>query len=144
MISGHEPYAKSIPRIDDEHADSHTQGTSLPETHVTSQSTSPVSSDHDQEPELNLGDDLVEGEQAIPSVDEELYPHAPEPQSSTKWTKDYPHHQIIGDPTSGVKMRSAAANECLFANFLSMIEPRKISKALQDPNWIDAMQEQLF
>ncbi|GJQ96142.1 retrovirus-related pol polyprotein from transposon TNT 1-94 [Tanacetum coccineum] len=41
------------------------------------------------------------------------------------------------------KLTSALVNECLFANFLSEIEPKKVSEALKHPGWIDAMQEEL-
>ncbi|GJR27158.1 retrovirus-related pol polyprotein from transposon TNT 1-94 [Tanacetum coccineum] len=57
---------------------------------------------------------------------------------------------IIGDPGEGILTRSMAvkltatsASECLFANFLSEIEPKKVSEALKHPGWIDAMQEEL-
>ncbi|GJS83985.1 putative ribonuclease H-like domain-containing protein [Tanacetum coccineum] len=33
---------------------------------------------------------------------------------------------------------------CLFACFISQIEPKKISKALEDESWVDAMQEELL
>ncbi|GJU55539.1 putative ribonuclease H-like domain-containing protein [Tanacetum coccineum] len=33
---------------------------------------------------------------------------------------------------------------CLFACFLSQIEPKKISQALEDESWVDAMQEELL
>ncbi|GJX72103.1 retrovirus-related pol polyprotein from transposon TNT 1-94 [Tanacetum coccineum] len=41
------------------------------------------------------------------------------------------------------KITTASASECLFANFLSKIEPKKVSEALKHPGWIDAMQEAL-
>ncbi|GJX28201.1 retrovirus-related pol polyprotein from transposon TNT 1-94 [Tanacetum coccineum] len=57
---------------------------------------------------------------------------------------------IIGDPGEGMLTRSmaakliaASASECLFADFLSEIEPKKVSEALKHPGWIDAMQEEL-
>ncbi|GJZ18086.1 retrovirus-related pol polyprotein from transposon TNT 1-94 [Tanacetum coccineum] len=57
---------------------------------------------------------------------------------------------IIGDPNEGMLTRSMAANliaasasECLFADFLSEIEPIKVYEALKHPGWIDAMQEEL-
>ncbi|KAL8105134.1 hypothetical protein AgCh_029065 [Apium graveolens] len=50
---------------------------------------------------------------------------------------------IIGDPTDGVRTRSATANECLHAYFLSQIEPKKTEEALLDPDWISSMQEEL-
>nr|GEV92252.1 putative ribonuclease H-like domain-containing protein [Tanacetum cinerariifolium] len=33
---------------------------------------------------------------------------------------------------------------CLFSCFLSQVEPKKISHALQDPSWVEAMQEELL
>nr|GEY33388.1 putative ribonuclease H-like domain-containing protein [Tanacetum cinerariifolium] len=35
-------------------------------------------------------------------------------------------------------------NHCLFASFLSQIEPKKISQDLEDESWVDAMQEELL
>ncbi|GKE33981.1 retrovirus-related pol polyprotein from transposon TNT 1-94, partial [Tanacetum coccineum] len=74
--------------------------------------------------------------------------------------------QILGDPKSAVQTRSKVHKSsgahafvsyiqkqrrnnhkdfqhCLFACFLSQIEPKKVSKALEDESWIDAMQEEL-
>ncbi|KAI3769956.1 hypothetical protein L6452_01072 [Arctium lappa] len=64
--------------------------------------------------------------------------------STTKWTKDYSHHNIIGDVNSGVKTRATSANFCLFYSLLSSLEPKKVSEALQDPDWILAMQDELL
>ncbi|GKF19365.1 hypothetical protein Tco_0068003, partial [Tanacetum coccineum] len=65
-----------------------------------------------------------------------------------RWLKDQ-HIElvnIIGDPGEGMltrsmaaKLTAASANECLFADFLSEIEPKKVSEALKHPRWIDAM-----
>nr|GEZ28929.1 retrovirus-related Pol polyprotein from transposon TNT 1-94 [Tanacetum cinerariifolium] len=41
------------------------------------------------------------------------------------------------------KLTAASASECLFANFLSQIEPKKVSEALKHPGWVDSMQEEL-
>ncbi|GKF36198.1 uncharacterized mitochondrial protein-like protein [Tanacetum coccineum] len=35
-------------------------------------------------------------------------------------------------------------NTCLFACFLSQIEPNRVTKALSDPAWVEAMQEELL
>ncbi|GKC17386.1 hypothetical protein Tco_1014168 [Tanacetum coccineum] len=47
---------------------------------------------------------------------------------------------IIGDPSKGMltrsmaaKLTSASANECLFADFLFEIEPKKVCEALKHP-----------
>ncbi|KAJ9564484.1 hypothetical protein OSB04_000450 [Centaurea solstitialis] len=62
---------------------------------------------------------------------------------TTKWTRDHPLHQIIGDPNAPVQTRSATANECLFAAFLSNVEPLKVVDTLADPDWFIAMQEEI-
>ncbi|KAI3685467.1 hypothetical protein L6452_34711 [Arctium lappa] len=60
-----------------------------------------------------------------------------------KWTKDHPIDQIIGDQQAGVQTRRGAGNICLYVNFLSLFEPKKVDEALADPCWITAMQEEL-
>ena len=50
---------------------------------------------------------------------------------------------IIGDHDAGVKTRSATHNECLYHNFLSKEEPKKVEDALKDADWVTAMQEEL-
>ncbi|CAH9083075.1 unnamed protein product [Cuscuta europaea] len=60
-----------------------------------------------------------------------------------KWTRAHPVEQIIGDPSQGVRTRSATTNECHYACFLSKNEPSKVSEALADPDWVIAMQDEL-
>ncbi|GJZ51945.1 putative ribonuclease H-like domain-containing protein, partial [Tanacetum coccineum] len=78
----------------------------------------------------------------------------------------HPKSQILGDPKSVVQTRSKVQQKsgaralfsyiqkqqrnnhkdqqhCLFACFLSQEEPKKISEALQDDSWVQAMQEEL-
>ncbi|KAJ9535928.1 hypothetical protein OSB04_un000908 [Centaurea solstitialis] len=55
----------------------------------------------------------------------------------------HPIELIIGDPTSTVKTRAASANECNFSVFLTDTEPTRVSDALQDSDWVTAMQEEL-
>ncbi|GJX90387.1 hypothetical protein Tco_0343713 [Tanacetum coccineum] len=74
------------------------------------------------------------------------------PVAQNRWSRDQ-HIElvnIIGDPGEGMltrsmaaKLTAASASECLFANFLSEIEPKKVSEALKHPGWVDAMQEEL-
>ncbi|GJZ99860.1 hypothetical protein Tco_0672411 [Tanacetum coccineum] len=69
------------------------------------------------------------------STSSHLVPH-------DRWSKDQ-HIElvnIIGDPCEGLLTRSMAAkliaastSECLFADFLSKIEPKKVSEALKHP-----------
>ncbi|GJY18543.1 putative ribonuclease H-like domain-containing protein [Tanacetum coccineum] len=79
----------------------------------------------------------------------------------------HPKALILGDPNSAVQTRSKVNtssgahafvsyvqkqkrtnhkdfHHCLFACFLSQHEPKKISKALEDESWVDAMQEELL
>ncbi|GJZ15448.1 putative ribonuclease H-like domain-containing protein [Tanacetum coccineum] len=79
----------------------------------------------------------------------------------------YPKAQIIGDPKSAVQTRGKTKKNsgehamisyiqkqrrtnhkdfqnCLFACFLSQHEPTKISQALDNESWVEAMQEELL
>ncbi|GJT33912.1 putative ribonuclease H-like domain-containing protein [Tanacetum coccineum] len=79
----------------------------------------------------------------------------------------HPTTQIFVDPKSAVQARSKVNKSsgahaflsyiqkkrrnnhkdfqhCLFACFLSQIKPKKISKALEDESWVDAMHEELL
>ncbi|GJT01316.1 putative ribonuclease H-like domain-containing protein [Tanacetum coccineum] len=79
----------------------------------------------------------------------------------------HPQSLIIGDHTSAVQTRSKVNKtptgesafisyihdqqrnnhtdfqHCLFACFLSQVEPRTVAQALEDPSWVDAMQEEM-
>ncbi|GJR07973.1 retrovirus-related pol polyprotein from transposon TNT 1-94 [Tanacetum coccineum] len=69
-----------------------------------------------------------------------------------RWSKDK-HIElvnIIGNPGAGMLIRAIAkqlsaalAHECLFVDFLSEEEPKKVFEALQHPGWVDAMQDEL-
>ncbi|KAJ9561171.1 hypothetical protein OSB04_006331 [Centaurea solstitialis] len=61
-----------------------------------------------------------------------------------KWTRAHPLYNVIGDVNDGVKTRSASANYCLYKSFLSRIEPKNVSQALDDSDWLLAMQEELL
>ncbi|GJY24353.1 retrovirus-related pol polyprotein from transposon TNT 1-94 [Tanacetum coccineum] len=57
---------------------------------------------------------------------------------------------LKGNPGAGMLTKSmakelsvASAHECLFVDFLSEEEPKKVSKALKHPGWVDAMQKEL-
>ncbi|GJU09225.1 putative ribonuclease H-like domain-containing protein [Tanacetum coccineum] len=79
----------------------------------------------------------------------------------------HPQSIIIGEPNSSVQTRSQVHTKstgetaflsyiqdqqrnnhtdfqhCLFACFLSQVEPRSVAQALEDPSWVDAMQEEM-
>ena len=57
---------------------------------------------------------------------------------------------IIGEPTEGMltrsmaaKLTAASANECLFVDFISEIEPKNVKEALTHPSWVQAMHDEL-
>ena len=50
---------------------------------------------------------------------------------------------ILGDIQKGVTTRSRIANFCEFYSFVSSLEPLKVEEALDDPDWVMAMQEEL-
>ncbi|GJT96501.1 putative ribonuclease H-like domain-containing protein [Tanacetum coccineum] len=89
------------------------------------------------------------------------------PIPTSRIHSSHPTTLILGDPTSAVQTRSKLNNSsgahafvsyvqkqrrnnhkdfqhCLFACFLSQNEPKKISEALEDESWVDAMQEELL
>ncbi|GJX33709.1 putative ribonuclease H-like domain-containing protein [Tanacetum coccineum] len=83
---------------------------------------------------------------------------------NTRIHKDHSLDHVIGDIQSGVLTRrmTKTSNEqgfisavykgkthedlhtCLFACFLSQVEPKKVIQALTDPSWIEAMQDELL
>ncbi|GKC51688.1 hypothetical protein Tco_1074433 [Tanacetum coccineum] len=86
------------------------------------------------------------------------------PIPTTRIHKDHPVEQIIRDLNSAPQTRRMTNNleehglfssvqqrtnhkvlqNCLFACFLSQVEPKKVIQALQDPSWIEAMQDELL
>ncbi|GJS95544.1 putative ribonuclease H-like domain-containing protein [Tanacetum coccineum] len=88
------------------------------------------------------------------------------PIPTTRIHKDYPKDQIIGDinPATQTRRMTKISEEhdmvnyvnkqrrtnhkddqnCLFAYFLSQMEPKKVTQALTDPSWIEAMQDELL
>ncbi|GJV44694.1 putative ribonuclease H-like domain-containing protein [Tanacetum coccineum] len=82
----------------------------------------------------------------------------------TRIHKDHPIDHVIGDVQSSVQTRRMTSSyselgflsaiyegkthkdlhTCLFACFLSQEEPKRVSKALSDPAWVEAMQEELL
>ncbi|GKB66869.1 putative ribonuclease H-like domain-containing protein, partial [Tanacetum coccineum] len=55
--------------------------------------------------------------------------------------------EIYANPTDGIFTNSSYDDEGAMANFISLepvVNPKKISKALEDESWVDAMQEELL
>ncbi|GJT74728.1 putative ribonuclease H-like domain-containing protein [Tanacetum coccineum] len=82
----------------------------------------------------------------------------------TRVHKDHPIDHVIGDVQSSVQTRRMTTSyselgflsaiykgkthqdlhTCLFTCFLSQEEPKRVSQALSDPAWVEAMQEELL
>ncbi|GKA90234.1 putative ribonuclease H-like domain-containing protein, partial [Tanacetum coccineum] len=68
------------------------------------------------------------------------------PEHISKWTKDHPIDNVIGDPSRPVSTRHQLQTEalfCYFDAFLSSVEPKSYKEALTESCWIEAMQEEL-
>lgn len=59
-------------------------------------------------------------------------------------TPGHPIDQIIRNISNGIHTRRQVTNNfCLFLNFVSLIDPKKISEDLKDAYWIKVMQYDL-
>jgi hypothetical protein len=74
---------------------------------------------------------------------EEEAPRAPPTQVQATIQRYHPVDQILGDINKGVTTRSRLANFCEHYSFVSSIETFRVEEALQDPDWMLAMQEEL-
>jgi hypothetical protein len=55
-----------------------------------------------------------------------------------------PQDLIIGSPTKGVMTRSQKLTSFIeYHSFISCLEPKNVDEALQDPDWVNAMHEEL-
>ena len=57
--------------------------------------------------------------------------------------KDHPVDNIFGSITKEVTTRSRLATFCEHYSFVSFLKPLKVDEALDDPEWVMAMQEEL-
>ena len=65
-------------------------------------------------------------------------------QRRSQLTSGHPKELIIGSPTRGVTTRSRNIGAfCQAYSFVSSIEPTTIDQALSDPDWVNAMHEEL-
>ncbi|GJZ11155.1 retrovirus-related pol polyprotein from transposon TNT 1-94 [Tanacetum coccineum] len=67
-------------------------------------------------------------------------------EHNSKWTKDHPLENIIGELAKPVSIRLQLHEQALFCNydaFLIVVEPKTYKDALTQSCWIEAMQEEL-
>nr|GEZ71101.1 hypothetical protein [Tanacetum cinerariifolium] len=70
----------------------------------------------------------------------------PLPHTNSKWTKDHPLNNIIGQLDRPVSTRLQLHEQALFCYydaFLTSVEPKTYKEALAQSCWIEAMQEEL-
>ncbi|GJX72972.1 retrovirus-related pol polyprotein from transposon TNT 1-94 [Tanacetum coccineum] len=75
-----------------------------------------------------------------------VHSDAPISEHLSKWTKDHPLQNIIGDPSRPVSTRLQLHEQALFCYydaFLTSVEPNTYKDALTQSCWIKAMQEEL-
>jgi hypothetical protein len=88
-------------------------------------------------------DECDQGGAQEEQVMEEEAPRVPPTQDRATIQRNHPVDQILGDISKGVTTRSGLANFCEHYSFVSSIEPFRVEEALQDPDWVLAMQEEL-
>jgi hypothetical protein len=75
--------------------------------------------------------------------EDEQVPRPPHPRVHQAIQRDHPVNTILGDIQKGVTTRSRVAYFCEHYSLVSSIEPHRIEEALQDSDWVVAMQEEL-
>ncbi|GJZ50286.1 putative ribonuclease H-like domain-containing protein [Tanacetum coccineum] len=79
----------------------------------------------------------------IPTI---VYPDAPVSEHISRWTKDHPFQNIIGELSRPVSTRLQLHEQALFCYydaFLTVVEPKTYKDALTQACWIEAIQEEL-
>jgi hypothetical protein len=75
--------------------------------------------------------------------EDEQVPRPPHPRVHQAIQRDHPMNTILGNIQKGVTTRSRVAHFCEHYSFVSSIEPHRVEEALQDSDWVVAMQEEL-
>ena len=105
-------------------------------------------------PQVDEGDQVREAQEDthIPQDQAEAEAsnvEAPQPppqvvnRRSTPMLQAHPQDLIIGSPSRGVTTRSKLASYVEHHSFVSFVEPSSVEDALADPDWVNAMHEEL-
>ena len=94
----------------------------------------------DQEPSFDH-QDQPQGEEEAQQVQQQT--QVPHPRVHQSIQKDHSVDNILGSITKGVTTHSRLATFCEHYSFVSSLEPLKIDEALDDLDWVMAMQEEL-
>nr|GEX22770.1 retrovirus-related Pol polyprotein from transposon TNT 1-94 [Tanacetum cinerariifolium] len=134
---------------------------SLSKSHTTTETQSSVIPQEAEEDNLDIevahmGNDMLFGvpipevtsaqSSSTTSLHSIVQPDHPIPQHISKWTKDHPLQNIIGQLSRPVSTRLQLHEQALFCYynaFLTYVEPKTYKEALTQSCWIEAMQEEL-
>ena len=58
-------------------------------------------------------------------------------------SQDLSEDQVLGSIQKGVTTHSQLRNFCAHNAFVSCVEPQKVGEALEDPDWLEAMHDEL-
>ena len=93
-------------------------------------------------------DEIITPTEPIPPDNQTSTSSDSYPRPQDNWTKSNNIElvNIIGEPGEGMltrsmaaKLKAASANECLFVDFISVIEPKNVKEAMTHPSWVQAM-----
>ena len=103
-----------------------------------------VDEEGDQSNEPPQDDGIDQGGDAnVQEKEDEQEQRPAHPRVHQAIQRDHPVDTILGDIHKGVTTRSRVAHFCEHYSFVSSIEPHRIEEALQDSDWVVAMQEEL-
>jgi hypothetical protein len=85
--------------------------------------------------------DQSQAEQEVEQIQHEA--QIPHPRVYQNIQKDHPVDNILGSISKRVTTRSRLATFCEHYSFVSSSEPLKVNEALDDPDWVMAMQKEL-
>jgi hypothetical protein len=102
-----------------------------------------VDEGEDQRDESSQDDDNDQGGDAKDQDKENEEARPPHPRVHQAIQRDHPVDTFLSDIHKGVTTRSRVAHFCEHYSFVSSIEPHRVEEALQDSDWVVAMQEEL-
>jgi hypothetical protein len=85
--------------------------------------------------------DQSQAEEKVEPIQHEV--QVPHPRIHQIIQKDHPVDNILGSISKGVTTHSRLATFCEHYSFVSSLEPLKVEEALDDSDWVMAMQEEL-
>ena len=93
--------------------------------------------------EHGMKDLTLKDKQSSEPHEEEVSKNHDDIPKEWRYVQSHPKELIIGDPSQGVKTRSAHRDAHDLIAFVSHVEPHNIEEAETDPNWMLAMHDEL-